>query len=89
MNRFTSLIAGALVALLVASSMLFIVDQRQFAVIYALGEIKEVITEPGLKIKLPPPLQNVVMLDRRVQTLDSPSPAPSSRPRRRASSSTG
>ena len=76
MNRFTSLIAGALVALLVASSMLFIVDQRQFAVIYALGEIKEVITEPGLKIKLPPPLQNVVMLDRRVQTLDSPESRP-------------
>ena len=56
--------------------MLFIVDQRQFAVIYALGEIKEVITEPGLKIKLPPPLQNVVMLDRRVQTLDSPESRP-------------
>ena len=40
--------------------------------VYALGEIKEVISEPGLKIKLPAPLQNVVVaFDRRVQTLDS------------------
>ena len=71
MNRIVSIVVGLLVTLMVASSMLFIIDQRQFAVIYALGEIKEVITEPGLKFKLPPPLQNVVMLDRRVQTLDS------------------
>jgi membrane protease subunit HflC len=58
------------------SSTLFIVDQRQFAVVYALGEIKEVIAEPGLKLKLPPPFQNVVFLDRRVQTLDSPETKP-------------
>ena len=45
-------------------------------VVYALGEIKEVITEPGLKFKLPPPFQNVVFLDKRVQTLDSPETRP-------------
>jgi membrane protease subunit HflC len=61
--------------MLLASS-LFIVDQRQVAVVYALGEIKTVITEPGLKWKLPPPFQNVVFLDRRVQTLDSPETRP-------------
>ncbi|MCV2357694.1 MULTISPECIES: protease modulator HflC [Roseateles] len=71
MNRIVSIVVGLLVAFMLASSMLFIIDQRQFAVVYALGEIKEVITEPGLKFKLPPPLQNVVLLDRRVQTLDS------------------
>ncbi len=76
MNRIATAVAGALIVLMLASSMLFIVDQRQFAVIYALGEIKEVVTEPGLKVKLPPPLQNVVMLDRRVQTLDSPESRP-------------
>jgi modulator of FtsH protease HflC len=72
MNRIAAIVAGALVALMLLSSMVFIVDQRQFAAVYALGEIKEVITEPGLHGKLPPPLQNVVLLDRRVQTLDSP-----------------
>ena len=76
MNRIAAILAGALVALMLLSSMLFIVDQRQFAAVYALGEIKEVITEPGLKFKLPPPLQNVVLLDRRVQTLDSPESRP-------------
>jgi membrane protease subunit HflC len=39
--------------------MMFVVDQRQFGVVYALGQIKEVITEPGLNFKLPPPFQNV------------------------------
>jgi modulator of FtsH protease HflC len=76
MNRIGLYVAGALAALMLAVSTLFIVDQRQFAVIYALGEIKEVITEPGLKFKLPPPFQNVVFLDRRVQSLDSPETRP-------------
>ena len=75
MNRIAAIVAGALVALMVLSSMLFIVDQRQFAVIYTLGEIKEVITEPGLKFKWPL-VQNVILLDRRVQTLDSPESRP-------------
>ncbi|HEY8877670.1 MAG TPA: protease modulator HflC [Roseateles sp.] len=76
MNRIAAILAGVIVALMLLSSMLFIVDQRQIAAVYALGEIKEVITEPGLKFKLPPPLQNVVLLDRRVQTLDSPESRP-------------
>ena len=70
MNRIGTIAIGAILVLMLVYSTLFIVDQRQFAVIYALGEIKEVISEPGLKFKQPPPLQNVVFLDRRVQTLD-------------------
>jgi membrane protease subunit HflC len=76
MNRIGVLVGAALVVLMIAASTLFVVDQRQVAVIYALGEIKEVITEPGLKVKLPPPFQNVVFLDRRIQTLDSPDTRP-------------
>jgi modulator of FtsH protease HflC len=76
MNRIGSIAIGAIVVLMLIYSTLFIVDQKQFAVIYALGEIKEVVTEPGLKFKQPPPLQNVVFLDRRVQTLDSPETRP-------------
>jgi membrane protease subunit HflC len=59
----------ALLALL--SSTLFVVDQRQFGVVYALGQIKEVVLEPGLNFKLPPPFQNVSYIDRRLLTLDS------------------
>jgi membrane protease subunit HflC len=76
MNRIALIVGGAILALMLASSTLFVVDQRQVGVVYALGEIKEVITEPGLKFKLPPPFQNVVFLDRRIQTLDSPETRP-------------
>ncbi len=76
MNRIAVFVSGALLALVLASSTLFVVDQRQVGVIYALGEIKEVITEPGLNFKLPPPFQNVVFLDKRIQTLDSPETRP-------------
>ena len=76
MNRLGLIAVSVLLALMLAASTLFIVDQRQVAVVYALGEIKEVITEPGLKVKLPPPLQNVVFLDKRIQTLDSPETRP-------------
>ncbi len=76
MNRLVTFVGAALIALMVAGSTLFVVDQRQVGVIYALGEIKEVITEPGLKFKLPPPFQNVVFLDKRIQTLDSPETRP-------------
>jgi len=76
MNRIGSIIAGVLLVLVLLGSTLFVVDQRQFAVVYALGEIKEVISEPGLKFKMPAPLQNVVILDRRTQTLDSPESKP-------------
>lgn len=76
MNRIVFFVGAALLALMLLSSTLFVVDQRQVAVIYALGEIKEVVQEPGLKWKLPPPFQNVVFLDRRIQTMDSPENRP-------------
>jgi membrane protease subunit HflC len=71
MNRIGLFVASVLIVLMILSSTLFIVDQKSVGVVYALGEIKEVIVEPGLKAKLPPPFQNVVFLDRRIQTLDS------------------
>lgn len=76
MNRIAMFASALLALLMLAAATLFVVDQRQVAVVYSLGEIKEVITEPGLKVKLPPPFQNVVFLDRRIQTLDSPETRP-------------
>jgi membrane protease subunit HflC len=76
MNRIGIWVSSLLLLLALASSMLFVVDQRQFGVVYALGQIKEVITEPGLNIKLPPPLQNVTYIDKRLLTLDSPDTEP-------------
>ena len=76
MNRIGLWISTLLVAFALLSSTLFVVDQRQFGVVYALGQIKEVITEPGLHFKLPPPLQNVKYIDKRLLTLDSPGTEP-------------
>lgn len=71
MNRLGFIFSSILVALGLASSMLFVVDQRQFGVVYALGQIKDVITEPGLNFKLPPPFQNVSYIDKRLLTLET------------------
>ena len=71
MNRIGFIFVSFLLVLAIASSMLFVVDQRQFGVVYALGQIKEVITEPGLNFKLPPPFQNVKYIDKRLLTLDT------------------
>jgi membrane protease subunit HflC len=76
MNRLGLFASSLVLGLMLLGSTLFIVDQRQVAVVFALGEIKQVITEPGLNWKLPPPFQNVVFLDKRVQTLDSPETRP-------------
>ena len=71
MNRVGFIASTLLVLLALASSMLFVVDQRQFGVVFALGQIKEVLTEPGLHFKYPPPFQNVSYIDKRLLTLES------------------
>ena len=72
MNRIISALFLAMLVGMLASSMLFVVDQRQYAIIFALGEVKEVVTEPGLKFKLPPPFQNVAYYEKRILTIDTP-----------------
>jgi membrane protease subunit HflC len=72
MNRLVSYTIAALIVLAVLLSTLFVVDQRQYAIVFALGEVKKVISEPGLHFKLPPPFQNVIFLDKRILTLDTP-----------------
>ena len=70
MKRLLPLLVAVLVLLGVLSSTVFIVGERDYALVFALGEVKRVISEPGLYFKLPPPLQNVVTLDKRLLTID-------------------
>ena len=63
--------AGALAVLFLASLSLFTVDQRERAIVFQLGEVKEVITTPGLHVKWPF-IQNVRYFDARILTLDTP-----------------
>lgn len=72
MSRLLSYVIAGLILLLLLMSTLFVVDQRQYAIVFALGEVKQVIREPGLYFKLPPPFQNVRFLDKRILTLDTP-----------------
>lgn len=72
MNRIVGTLVGIVVAAVLLRSCAFIVDQRQFAILFAFGQIKEVISDPGLHFKLPPPFQNVVYLDKRILTIDTP-----------------
>jgi membrane protease subunit HflC len=72
MNRIVTLLIAGFIAFMLLSSTVFIVDQRKHAIVFALGEVKQVISEPGLHFKLPPPFQNVLFLDKRVLTIESP-----------------
>jgi modulator of FtsH protease HflC len=72
MGRFVSTLIAGLILLTIFASTVFVVDQRQYAIVFALGEVKKVINEPGLHFKLPPPFQNVIFLDKRILTLDTP-----------------
>ena len=68
-------VLGGLIALIlvVLSMSVFTVDQRQYALVFQLGEVKRTITEPGLNFKIPM-IQNVRFFDRRILTLDSADP---------------
>jgi membrane protease subunit HflC len=72
MNRLVTILVAGFVGLMLLSSVVFVVDQRKFAIVFALGQVREVISEPGLHFKLPPPFQNVLYLDKRILTLDTP-----------------
>lgn len=61
----------AIAVLVLLSFMFYTVDQRQHAIVLQLGEIISVKSKPGLYLKVPL-LQNVVFVDTRVRTLDTP-----------------
>ena len=62
-NKLITFVVGLFIALVAASTLLFVVDQRQFGVVYNMGQINRVISEPGLYVKMPPPFQNVRFVD--------------------------
>jgi membrane protease subunit HflC len=71
MNKLGFIGASVVLLLALLSSTLFVVDQRQYGVVYQLGQIKSVVIEPGLNFKLPPPFQNVSYIDKRLLVLES------------------
>ncbi len=70
-NRMAVALAFVLTVIVLASMSMFTVDQRERAIVFQLGEVKEVITNPGLHFKWPF-IQNVRYFDARILTLDTP-----------------
>ena len=74
MKRNLGAILVAIVVLLVIASLsLFVVDQRQNAIVFRLGEVVRVVTSPGLYFKVPL-LDNTRFFDTRILTIDSTEP---------------
>jgi membrane protease subunit HflC len=73
MRTLGPVLALLVVLALVISSTLFTVDQRQNAIVFQLGEIKDVVQQPGLHFKWPM-LQNVAHFDMRILTYDDAEP---------------
>lgn len=74
MRRFLVFIILAGLSYIFVTTSVFVVDQRQYAIVFGLGEIKQVIDKPGLYFKLPAPLQNILFMDRRILTTESSEP---------------
>ncbi|MFZ2541361.1 MAG: protease modulator HflC [Gallionella sp.] len=74
MNKsMVNVLIGAAAALILLSMTVFVVDQRQNAIVFQLGEVVSVKTEPGLNFKVPL-MQNVRFFDSRILTLDAGEP---------------
>lgn len=74
MKAISSIFAGILVALVIlGSSAIFVVDERQQAILFQLGEVVDVKTSPGLYFKIPI-AQNVRYFDSRILTMDANEP---------------
>lgn len=72
MNKLL-VILGAIVVVLgiIASSAIFIVDQREQVIVFQFGDAKRVIQKPGINMKVPF-IQNTVTYDKRVLAYDPP-----------------
>ncbi len=70
-SRIGRILAAVIVLVVFASLSMFTVDQRERAIVFQLGEIKELVDESGLHAKLPL-IQNVRYFDNRILTLDTP-----------------
>ncbi len=72
-SNFGNILVGAIALLVLFSLSMFVVDQRQTAIVFQLGEVVGVKTEPGLYFKIPL-VQNVRNFDARILTMDSMEP---------------
>jgi membrane protease subunit HflC len=70
MRRLTYIIPVIVVLIWVGLSSIFVVDERERALVLQFGQIRQVVEEPGLNFKIPF-IQEVVYYDARILTLDT------------------
>ncbi len=74
MKNISSVLSGLIIILFfVGSSAIYVVDERQQAILFQLGEVISVKTEPGLYFKIPI-AQNVRFFEKRILTMDAEEP---------------
>jgi len=72
-NKLRNVLVVVVGALVFASLSLFVVDQRQNAIVFRLGEVIDIKRDPGLYFKVPL-LENVRYFDTRILTIDTGEP---------------
>ena len=73
MGKLSRVLVSIIVLLILLSLSTFTVDQREFALVFRLGEIVSVKKEPGLYFKTPI-VENVKFFDKRILTYESDQP---------------
>jgi len=73
MGKLSRILVSIIVLLILLSLSTFTVDQREFALVFRLGEIVSVKKEPGLYFKTPI-VENVKFFDKRILTYESEQP---------------
>lgn len=70
MSRINILFGGLILIAAVVAASVFVVDERQRALVLQFGQVKQVVEEPGLGFKIPF-IQEVVYYDDRILSLDT------------------
>lgn len=69
-NLFGFILVGVVIAAVLATTTLFVVDQNQQAIVLRFGKpVKEHVT-PGLKVKMPWPFEDVTYFEKRILDVD-------------------
>ncbi len=71
MSKQAIIVIAIIAAIFIIPQTVFTVDEREYVLVLQLGQHKRTIDEAGLQFKLPF-IQNVIRLDKRVQTSDAP-----------------
>jgi modulator of FtsH protease HflC len=68
-KNFGSILIGAFLFIVLVNLSAFTVDQREYALVFRLGQIVDVKKEPGLFFKMPF-VENIRYYDKRILTLN-------------------